>query len=787
MLNKARKKKAVVLVIVVLVMAIVGTNAMRGEFIPTARDTAMPPQGALFTPARDYDFELMGQFGDIRYYFRADRDIILVRDVHGRFEWMTGLNAPFGMDLDGAIAAAQSDEELRRVAEPREAMLNATWTAFANSLLSIETINDHLNHGIISSSSQNGARSQLFEIAHGHFRLDVDFYIMDVQIPVHIFLCNSGITYRIFNEELAGSNLHQVAAIVLTPFLGAAGGGRYFFDFETMAYGQREYMPMVPGYAVIPDGSGALFRFNENHVSFNAYEGFVFGQNPSESTNPLSSSRGSRARPSPRMPVFGVSHGYNQQAFAAWATDGAQHMEIVFMPHGNTTLYNFVYPRFRRSGIIAQIYNRSGSAFTTTFPNPMEFDITMEYRFLHGEDANYVGIARAYRAHLIEEDVLTVGTVPQDGIVPVRLDFLMSDVRRSILGRTNVVTTTASQVEYIIGDMQNSGIASINGGLHGFQRGGVTTGEPWALNFTRSIGTARDFRRLFANMDDIGADISFAQNYKIINSFQANLARNQAQHVSRWGIHFMIADEGFQPVTFASYARPDRAVQWFEQQTTRAINMGMPSVTVSGITDILVSHHTWRDSYSPTDVMEMYQEAFANTTVPINAYNPNQYLWQYVDRFLQAPVFTSQYVLSTDTVPFLQLILNNTMELYAPYSNFNFYTRADMLRMIDFNVFPSFILTYQPAHLLGGTNSSHLFSTEYAIYRDIILDVYSQIQPILSRVKGLEWVNRQVLQNGVVLNTYECGLEVIINYTDEAFYHRGVHVYAQTARVFEGG
>ena len=765
-------------------MAIAGTHTMFGEFIPTARDTATPPQAAEFTPARDDEFELMGQFGDIRYYFRADRDIILVRDIHDRFEWMTGLNAPFGMELDGIIAAAQTDEELRRVAEPREAMLNATWTAFANSLLSIETINEHLNHGIISSASQSGARSVLMEVGAGHFRLDVDFYAMDVQIPVHIFLTETGITYRIFDEELTGSNLHHVAAIVLTPFLGAAGGARYFFDFETGAYGPREYMPMIPGYALIPDGSGALFRFNENHVSFNAYEGFVFGQNPAEAVNPRSLSLAD-ARPSPRMPVFGVNHGYNQQAFAAWATQGAEHMEIVFMPHGNTTLYNFVYPRFRRSGIIAQIYNRAGSAFTTTFPNPMEFDITMEYTFLHGEDANHVGIARTYRAHLIEEGILTPGTVSQDGIVPVRLDFLMSDVRNSIIGRTNVVTTTASQVEYIINDMYDSGIASINGGLHGFQRGGVTTGNPGRLNFSRAIGSARDFRRLFSSMEDIGADISFAQNYTVINNFQVNMTRNQAQHVSRWGMSFMIPGMNL-PVNSGGYARPYRSVEWFQNQTTRAINMGMPSVTVSGITDMLVSHHTWRDSINPSDVIAMYQDAFANTTVPINAFNPNMYLWQYVDRFLHSPVFTSQYVLSTDTVPFLQLVLNNTMELYAPYSNFNFYTRADMLRMIDFNVFPSFILTYQPAHLLGGTNSSHLFSTEYAIYRDIILDVYSQIQPVFAQIKGLEWVNRQVLENGVVLNTYECGLEVIINYTNEAFYHRGVRVDAQRAGVFNG-
>ena len=141
-------------------------------------------------------------------------------------------------------------------------------------------------------------------------------------------------------------------------------------------------------------------------------------------------------------------------------------------------------------------------------------------------------------------------------------------------------------------------------------------------------------------------------------------------------------------------------------------------------------------------------------------------------------------MISTDTVPFLQMVLHNTMEVYAPYANFSFYTQRDILRMIDYNVFPSFVVTHSPAHYLGNTNSLNFYSTEYAIYREIILNVYQQMSPILSRVMHLEWINRTVLANGVILNTYAGGVEVLINYTDLPFNHRGVDVAAQTARLF---
>jgi hypothetical protein len=135
-------------------------------------------------------------------------------------------------------------------------------------------------------------------------------------------------------------------------------------------------------------------------------------------------------------------------------------------------------------------------------------------------------------------------------------------------------------------------------------------------------------------------------------------------------------------------------------------------------------------------------------------------------------------------VPFLQLVLHNTMELYAPYANFSFYTQRDILRMIDYNVFPSFVLTHSPAHYLSNTNSFNFYSTEFAIYRDIILNVYRQTAPVMTQTMGREWLNRQVLADGVVLNTFEGGMTVLINYTRAYFYYNGVGVAPQTAVVF---
>ena len=125
----------------------------------------------------------------------------------------------------------------------------------------------------------------------------------------------------------------------------------------------------------------------------------------------------------------------------------------------------------------------------------------------------------------------------------------------------------------------------------------------------------------------------------------------------------------------------------------------------------------------------------------------------------------------TDSVPFLQMVLYGTMEVYAPYSNFSFYTDKDLLKMVDYNLYPSFILSEDPSYKLAPTASGSLYSTEYDLYKDVIPESYAKVNEILSKVRGYNWTDRTVPSQGVVVNTYEKdgdALKVVINYTEEA-------------------
>jgi hypothetical protein len=743
----------------------------------------MPPQRAVFEVIKTDGYEFLGRFGNFAYYYRSDRDIIIIEDIINGYTWKTGLDAPFSQDVNRAVDEAKTLEEKIKAAEPREVRLNATYTGFANSLLTVEFYDDALNTSMIASAARQGAKSELVKISGDHFRLDVRYNNMDLTIRLHIHLSDRGINYRIYDNEIEGKGADRMASVIITPFMGAAGGVRQYFDPKTGDYGAEIPNPMTPGYAFVPDGCGALIRYYDNTVSISRYNGIVYGNNPAESMFYYDYSAYIVRNKEPLMPVFGVALGHNQQGFAAWADEGGEHMEIVMSPKENMTNYNFIYPRFVYNRQMHQVYNRKGEGYFRLYPERLHYDISISYHLLSGEEADYVGMALAYRRHLIENGTLIPDRVKADGKAPLRADFIMSDIKKSVIGYSNVVTTTAKEVEEIVYDMLDSGINSINGGLLGFQNGGITTGKPWTIDYTRSIGTKRDFRELFEKTKAQGVDLSFAQDYYTINRLQMNLPRNQAYHVNRWGIKAFDNYDSFLPVQEISFARPQRSADWFTRQAEKSVSAGALSVTAGGITNRLVSHWGRRDAITSSQAIDLYETTFANSPLPVNMKTPNQYLWKYTYRFLDTPVLPTQYVLETDTVPFLQMVLHGTMEMYAPYANFSFYTQQDILRMIDYNVYPSFILTNEPAHLLSNTNSLKYFSTEYEVYKNIIRHVYTEVSTVLSVVKGMEWLNRTTLADGVILNEYSEGLKILINYTDYSYMYAGVSVNAVSAAV----
>lgn len=257
---------------------------------------------------------------------------------------------------------------------------------------------------------------------------------------------------------------------------------------------------------------------------------------------------------------------------------------------------------------------------------------------------------------------------------------------------------------------------------------------------------------------------------------QYSLIGNASKHVS--GFYAEQIDEALPlPVTYK--ARTSKSLSWLEKQQDRLSFLDLDSFSISGLSNQLMTDYADEEAVvSRTENMEKVTAAIAQLSeeASLSLDQPNAYLWAYTDRYLQAEVYSSQHLLQTDNVPFLQLVLNGQMEVYGPYSNFSFYTETDRLRMIDYNVYPSFVLTKESAHLLADTNLVSYYSTEFSFYQSLIEEVYNTVNEALSEVQGAKWMNREVLLPGLIRNTYDNGVSILINYSEDAEEADGVTV-----------
>lgn len=616
--------------------------------------------------------------------------------------------------------------------------------------------------------------------------------IVEITIYVHVYLEDTGLRFVVNNEEMEGNGLKGLASISIAPFMGAAGGKEQVFDFDELKYGNTTDKYLTPGYSFVPDGSGSLIRFKNQTVELDSYIADVYGMNYTQAENfellgfeyvPLKTAS---------MPVFGMVHGQNQNAYLAYASSGDEYMKIISTPDEgvDNLYYNFTYAIFEYNKKFEQVYTQDGyGGYFDVYEEPNDFDIELQYNFLQGDGtedgyaADYVGMAKLYRDILLENGDLHLMETAADS-TPIRLDFFMADSEQAILGYKNAVATDVDGVSYILDKILARGITNINSGLIGWNDGGATLGDPSDTDFTSQIGKKGEFEDLIKKYQKSdGIDISFVNDYFHINEEQMNLRTNAAKHTNNWYSRIYTINI---PIYEFYFARPVKSIEWLTDHANDFDKLGVTSYTLKGISNNLISEYN--DNDDRIDSLEIISNGVEKLDDDklINAYQPNSYFWKYTDRYIDMPVFSSQHLVESDTVPFLQLVLHGTMELYAPYSNFSFYTDNDVLRMIDYNVNPSFVLTKEPSHILSDTNSKNFYSTEYNLYLDLIDSIYGKVNKALTPTLGAEWIGREVYENGVIVNTYSNGVTIIINYKEEYANYNGTIVDPVSFKVMGG-
>ena len=646
--------------------------------------------------------------------------------------------------------------------------LSATWQQFAQSMLVADILNISSSVSSQVPSKAEGVPAPEITLTDSGFRAKVYFSQADASCDMVVSLTDTGLSVEIPSDSIACGERFAVSALYIMPFFGAT------------------YSDDIPGYFFVPDGSGALIRFDKPRSTVSPYTARIYGpdygitlQNPAGAAATVDEV--------PRvedeqalLPVFGVAHGGDQDAFLAVVSDGDASCEIVASPAGTVIDYSWISPRF----VFWETYfqpTSTATGFNTIQPEKNDISPRMDYCFLSGEDANYTGMAVRYREMLIEEGTLTPSE--ESGDIPIKLDAFLAEQANGFWGDVTKCMTTFEDISRWVGELGGMGVQNLQMTLLGFEPKGVSGHTLGSYKLEKKAGSEKELQTLYDELQAAGGQLIF----------QTDLTAGYEHQIGRRDYKIMVSR---QPVTTME-VHPLYQTKYYASEEALAGYVseiaGLPAyqkaLALDGIGRQLYSDNL-SDSYQLRPAVLEERAATLAAAQESSDYllleSPNLYAFPYADGIYNVPVSNSRLIYETDSVPFLQIVLSGCLDTYVSYLNLGGDIQS-LLTLIDYGSYPSYILSEAYSSEFADTNSSHIYSSRYEDWKEDIASGYALVNGILSQVRGSSIISRDIPQDGISVVGYDNGKTIVVNYTDSAYTYQGTTVGAQSAEIIGEG
>ncbi len=634
--------------------------------------------------------------------------------------------------------------------------LNKSWRAFAQSGISIE----YLDEKAISKRISIANAEHTLEVTpiEAGVEAEITFEETGISLQVRLRLEADGVRVEIPSDSIRQENpAFKLGLLYLYPFLGATRGGS------------------TPGYMLLPDGTGSLIRFADSTKAKNMFYGRYYGDDLGMIAKLPYDPQVNRPYPV-SFPVFGMVHGEKGNAFLSIVEKGAAYGEIQAHPAGILTNFNFLYNVFIYNQSYFQATNRSGAGVTTIQKQPNDFDVLVHYRFLSGEAADYVGMARSYQQYLVDKGALRKSPDSNPNI-GVRLEFLGGDKEKVLFWHRFISMTTLPQMSEILAGLQLPNPEVI---YYGWQPLGATSMPPASLKLERRLGSLSELRAL---AEKIAAD---GGHFSLYLDPQAAL-RDESGYSFRNDLALAITN-----VNLRGHNRYFNYYFTFEalQRRYAALTDDMASqrevgLALDGIGSTLYSDFKKSSPLNREQAIQAYQNLLANSPLRLGFYRPNDYLWSVTQAYYDMPLGDNGYIYTSEAVPFLPIVLAGYVPYYGAALNFSSNLEEDLLRHVDYGIYPSYFLTHEATAKMLNTNSSWIYTSSYAQWGEHIRETYRWMNDLLAPVRGQEITARQMLAEGIFVTTYANDKQIIVNYTTHSFAYKGIMVQAKNAALVE--
>ncbi|WP_199621612.1 DUF5696 domain-containing protein [Paenibacillus alkalitolerans] len=609
-------------------------------------------------------------------------------------------------------------------------------------------------------------------------RAEFDLSAINISFAVEYTLRDDGLEVTIPDESIKEKGAEKLVAIDVLPFFNAAN--------ET-----------DDGAVFLPDGSGVLMVFRKNHPKyFSGYSEPVYGPDQAFKSELFSDidQMWRRAKPPKELialPVFGIYR--NGTGFLGIITDGDEEAMINGDPAGirNIPLYRasaeFV---FRNTDVI--FIGNSGQI--PLFQGArIEGDRQLRFVLLEGDDANYVGMAAAYREYLVEERGVKP-VVPEQ--MPLNVRLLGGILRDEIIGSTFIKMTTFEQARSIIDAYAAKGINSLQLTFSGWSKGGLYGNQPNHFPVEKQLGGSKDLKELVSYAKEKGVSIFLQANY--VRPYEESDGFNERRDAIRGidrevmvSFNHWIASRYNTPWKRFYLMKPEKVLNdRVKHELDDFAELGIAGVSLKYIGNMVYSDYDPkqpRDREQTVDAwvgsLAAFREKVGQTAVDYGF----AYTLGHVDRIDNIPMDSSHFVYTDETVPFYQIALHGLLPYSAEPTNLRDDSRVELLRAVEYGAAPSFELTFDSPSKLQRTLEDRLFSSSFSYWLDPSVEEYNRFAEMYKNIGNQHIVNHERLDRHVYRTTYANGTQVIVNYGEQAASIDGHTVESLDYKVVGGG
>lgn len=587
-----------------------------------------------------------------------------------------------------------------------------------------------------------------------------------VTIPLEYTLRDDSLVVTVNTDAMDVPENAHISSLNLLRYFGAAG-------------------KTAEGEMVLADGSGSLIRMNNGKTHLPTLKVPVYGEDLTKPFEQMPARELTTA-----LPIYGLRQG--NQAFLTVIESGDAIASIEAGVAGQINDYNFIYSSYELTQQVTLAASYEGENEMLLFQKtPFDKPLQLRYFFLAGADANYVGMARRYRAYLQDTGLLQKA---QDLTPSMHVELLgatsYTDTVMGIKVEKEQTLTTFNQAQTIAQQLHDAGVDRLAVSYRYWANGGSDYTVMDKLKPQRGLGGKDGLVQLQESLAAAGdrlyvtADLQYLQDDRLFDSYMSMFDAPKTVLGERTGkkefTYMTLEQEGYtDTLTPGDYPRMAQAI------VSSMAEVGLDGIDPLALVQELYSDFDRSNPIHRQDAMELVKEAMATLSQKdVLVRFPNAYGLDGADAVAELPAVSNGYYLCDASIPFYQIVLHGLIPYSAEAVNHAADAQQSLLQAAETGSSLFFSFMYEPNSVLFETDLQ-VNASYYGAWLATAAEGWQQLSGLLEQVQDSAITDHQILSATLRKTVYENGVCVYVNYGYEDVAAEGVTVPARSFKVME--